>query len=145
MSRYALETAVRAAAIDMLTDYASSASVKLQIYRARPRSVNPPCAFIEGLRETVTFDAMQERRVQVDITVLHGLFDSGEAVDQRDAFVDGFIDWATDNFHEAGTNTGIEPRSIEDEPNYIPDWLPPEQQRSYYATTLTLEGFAAGG
>ena len=26
--------------------------------------------------------------------VIHGIFDSKEAADQKDAFVDGFLDWA---------------------------------------------------
>ena len=77
--------------------------------------------------------------------VLHGLFDSKDAADQRDAFVDGFLDWAIDRYHAAGANTLVAVRAVQDLPNYVPDWLPPEEQRTYYATRLSLEGLAATG
>ena len=70
-----------------------------------------------------------------------GDFDSAVAVAQRDAFVDGFVLWVKEHIHEAGGNTLINVASIEDEPTYVPDWLPPEYQRTYYGTRITLEGY----
>ena len=144
MSRIPFETYMRSAAMQMLLDYAAMANVKLQKYPGRPRSVNPPCAYVERIRETIVFDGMRQRVVQVDIRILWGLFDSAEAVAQRDAFVDGFVDWAKTRFHQAGANTLIAAVSVEDIPSFVNDWVPPEQQRNYYATRIRLEGYAEG-
>ena len=76
---------------------------------------------------------------------MHGLFDSGEAAIQRDAFVDGFIDWAMDNFHGAGAATAIWANSVEDLPDFVNDWMPPAEQKTYYATRITLEGLSLTG
>jgi len=142
--RIAFESEMRRAAVQLLQDFAQDFDIKLQTYRARPRSINPPTAFVDRMRETIVFDGLRQRTPTVDIVFVWGLFDSGEAVDQRDATIDAFIDWVTDRFHAAGATTALEPRTVEDDPNYVPDWLPPEQQRTYYSTTLTLEGFAGG-
>ncbi len=135
---------MRAAAVTMLAAYASDASVKLQIYPGRPRSLNPPVAFVDRIRESIQWDGIRQRLISVDVVVLHGMFDSKEAVDQADLFKDGFVDWTSDHYHAAGANTILEPRSIEDDPNYTPDWQPENEQRSYYASIITLEGFAGG-
>ena len=37
-----LQASLRAAAVTLLTDYAADANVRLQVYPARPRSINPP-------------------------------------------------------------------------------------------------------
>lgn len=133
---------MRAAAVTMLEAYASAASIKLQVYPGRPRSISPPCAFVDRIREAITFDGLRQRLVSVDVIVLHGLFDSKDAAEQKDAFVDGFVDWSSVNYHAAGANTVLEPRAVEDDPNYIPDWQDEAVQRSYYASLITLEGFA---
>lgn len=134
---------VRAAAVTLLTDYAADAGVKLQIYPARPRTIMPPTAFIDNIREERTFTGhLIQRTPTVELIVLHGLFDSKEAVEQGDAFVDGFLAWCDTNYHAAGASTLIGAVSTEDTPTYVPDWLPPEQQRTYYGTQVNLEGFA---
>jgi hypothetical protein len=71
-----------------------------------------------------------------------GLFDSAEAADQRDAFVDAFHELTRTAYHEAGPNTLVKIRTLEDIPNFVPDWMPPEEQGPYYATRIVLEGFA---
>lgn len=144
MTIIAFETSVRTAAVTLLQGYASAASVKLQVYRARPRSIAPPTAFIDGLRERFVFTGptLLQRSPSAELLIIHGLFDSGEAADQRDAFVDGFVDYMLTSYHAAGANTTLGLVEITDEPNYIPDWLPPEEQRSYYATRIILEGLA---
>jgi hypothetical protein len=136
---------VRAAAVTLLTDYGTSASVKLQVYPGRPRTINPPAAFVDIIRETITYTGLRRRVPSVDVVVIHGLFDSKDAADQKDAFVDGFLDWVHERYHAAGTNTMLGATETEDDPNYVPDWLPPEQQRVYYATRVTLEGLALTG
>lgn len=137
---------MRAAAIELLQDYASSASVKLNTYRGRPRSILPPHAFVENIRETLTTtgtgSGLQQRRPQVDVILVHGIWDGGEATDQADAFVDGFVNYVKDQYHAAGPNTLTEIVNVEDIPTYVPDWMAPELQRSYFATLITLEGYA---
>lgn len=135
---------MRAAAVTMLGAYADSADLKLQIYPGRPRSLNPPTAFVDRISESINWDGIRQRVVRVEVIVLHGLFDSKEAADQGDAFVDGWVDWTSANYHAAGESTVLEPRAVEDDPNYVPDWQPENVQRSYYASLITLEGFAGG-
>ncbi len=146
VTRIAFRSAARAAAVTMLEAYAADEMVKLQVYPGRPRSINAPCAFVDKIRETFVYTNVtwRLRTPIVDIIILHGYFDSKEAVDQADAFGDGFLDWVTDNYHAAGANTMVGITAMEDDPNYVPDWMPPEQQRTYYATLVSLEGFAGG-
>lgn len=136
--------AMRAAAVELVTDFALDREIKLQVYRARPASLFPPTAFVERIRERVTFlgPTFRQRTPVVEMVVVHGLFDSGDAVDQADRFVDGFTEWVTERYHAAGDNTLIGAVSAEDNPTYIPDWLPLEKQRTYFATVISLEGLA---
>jgi hypothetical protein len=145
VARYALQTGVRAAAVSLLTDYAASAAVRMQVYPGRPRSLAPPTGFVDRLTEVIAHTGLNQRTVTVDVIVLHGLFDSQDAADQKDAFVDGFIDWQLDNLGAAGTDTVLTVVATEDIPDYVPEWLPPEQQRTYYATRISLEGLALEG
>lgn len=136
---------LRAAVVQLLTDYATSAGIRLQVYRGRPSSIYAPAAFVDdGLTERFDYlgPSLVQRRAQVVVTVLHGLFDSGEAVDQRDAFVDGFLPYCASRYHQAGANTLVGLVSADDQPVYTPDWLPPDKQRTYFATRLVLEGLA---
>jgi hypothetical protein len=137
---------MREAAVTLLSDFREDAGIRLQVYPGRPRSILPPTAFVDRIRESLVYlgPSSIQRTPQVDITVLHGLFDSKDTVDQGDRFVDAFIDWVKTRYHSAGANTLVAVVATEDDPNYVPDWLPPEEQRSYYATLITLEGFAGG-
>lgn len=146
VTRIAFRTEMRSAAMSMLTAFAADASIKLQIYRGRPRSVMPPCAFVDTISEDFEYSnvSWRMRTASLEVVVLHGLFDSGEAVDQADALADEFLDWVTDNLHAAGGNTTVAVRTVTDDPTYVPDWLPPDLQRTYYATRITLEGHAGG-
>ena len=139
-------TAMRAAAVSLLEGYAQSAGVRLQVYPGRPRTVAAPSAFIDAISESYAYSNVRWRMREclVEVVLLHGLFDSKEAVDQADAFADAFLDWCTDNLHEAGGNTTLAVREIADDPTYVPDWQPPAEQRTYYATRITLEGRAGG-
>lgn len=154
MPRIAMQTAMRAAAVAFLTDYAGqlvgtppdqTKLVKLQVYPARPASIHPPTGFVDGLSETLTYTGLTQRHPTAEIVVIHGLFDSKDAADQRDAFVDGLIDWSIDRVHQAGANTTVAIVGVEDDATYVPDWLPPDQQKTYYATRISLEGLALTG
>ena len=135
------QASVRAACISLLDEYATAASVTLATYPGRPRHVTAPQAFVDTMRETIVYVGhMMQRTVQADVVIVYGSFDSDVAVGQKDAFVDGYIDHVRDNVHEAGPNSTIGVVSTEDDPTYTPDWLPREEQRTYYATRLTVEG-----
>lgn len=148
-SRVLFQTDMRAAGMQLLSDYVADADLatgdrKFQLYPGRPASISPPTAFPDRMSERVSFigPTLRQRNVSLAIVVIHGLFDSKDAVQQRDAFVDGFTEFVLDRYHAAGTNTLIGAVNIDDDPNYIPDWLPPERQRSYFATIITVEGLA---
>lgn len=137
---------VRDAAVTTLKAYAAAQSLTLQVYAGRPRSVNPPTAFVDAMRETIVYTGhMMSRTVQADVMVIHGTFDSADSADQKDAFVDGYVEYIRDpstGFHAAGANTTLGVVATEDDPTFVPDWLAREQQRTYFATRITLEGFA---
>ena len=134
----------RAASAAMLRAYKAASGISLQVYEGRPGSINPPTAFVDRISETIEYVGitLRQRTPRVEIVILHGKFDSKDTADQKDAFVDGFLDWVTANYHAAGANTLVAVTSIEDEPVYVADWLPRERQGPWYATRMTLEGFA---
>ena len=136
----------RAAAVTTLGAHAAAQSLPLNVYPGRPRSVKPPHAFVDVVRESIEYNGhMMARTVQVDVVLLHGTFDSGEAAAGRDAFVDGYIDYVRDQqFSAAGANTTFAVVSTEDDPTYITDWIAPTERSAvtYFATRITLEGFA---
>jgi hypothetical protein len=136
---------VRGACTTMLSGYASAASLKLQVYPGRPRSIKPPTAFVDRISEAMNTVGIStyQRRPTAHIVVLHGLFDSAEAADQADAFVDGFMAWVIANPHAAGANTVIGDMTIDDEPAYTADWIAPTERSpvTYYATLIDVEGF----
>ncbi len=136
----------RSAATTTLGAYASAASVDLNVYRGRPRSIKAPHAFVDRVSESVTYAAgtMMARTVSVEIVVLWGLFDSGEAVDQRDAFVDGYVAYLRSvQFTAAGPNATFAVVSSEDDPVFIPDWIAPSERNAtaYFATRIVVEGY----
>ena len=137
---------LRGACVTLLEGYGQSASLKLQVYPARPRSVKPPCAFVDRISEAMNTTGIRnyQRRPTAHIVVLHGLFDSAEAAVQADAFVDGFMAYVIANPHAAGANTLIGDMTIDDEPAYTTDWIAPTERSpvTYYATTIDVEGFA---
>jgi len=141
-----LEADARAAAVTMLSAYAASVSpaIKLQVYPGRPRSIVLPCAFVDRISETIEYVgiSLSQRTPRVEVIVVHGSFDSADSTAQKDAFVDGFLDWVSVNYHAAGANTLIGVSAIEDLPVWVADWLPPERQSQLYATAISLEGFA---
>lgn len=144
--RVPFQAAMRAAAMTLVDGYAVDIGLVMQVYRARPASIHPPTAFVDAMRETptgFTAPSTRERVVECDVVCIWGLFDSASAVDQRDAFVDGFSDWVVDDWHAAGPNTLIAVTQITDDPSYRPDWPKPEQQRTYFASVITLEGRAS--
>lgn len=145
LARIPVETQARAAAVQLLTDYAADVGLAMRVWPSRPEAIFPPTAFVDVINEALTgySRGYRQRRPQVQVLVLHGLFDHADTVRQRDAFVDGFLDWTADRFHAAGANTLIEVSQVVDDPAYVPDWVPADAVRTYYGTRIILEGFAA--
>lgn len=145
-ARLQFQTAMRAASVKLLTDYAEDAGIKLQVYPGRPATINPPTAFVDRIRERIAYYGpdSRQRTPQADVVVVHGDFDSKEAANNKDAFVDAFLDWVLVRYHAAGNNTLIAVVATEDDPNYVPDWLPAKDGRQpmFYATLMQLEGLA---
>ena len=137
---------VRSAAAAFLTDYATSAGVTMQVYPARPDSLMPPTGFVDRITESDAYVGivLVQRTVRAEVVIVHGKFDDKEAANQADAFVDGFIAWVNARVHQAGANTTIGLLSADDEPGWSPDWKPANLNTltQYYATRITLEGFA---
>lgn len=144
VTRVAFQTAMREASVQLVRDFAVDYDVKLQVYPGRPRTIFPPTAFVDRIREQILYigPVSRQRTVFVDMVILHGLFDSAEAAAQKDAFIDRFADWVLDRYRAAGSNTEISVSETSDDPNYVPEWQPEAERRSYYATTVTLEGLA---
>ena len=139
-----LRADLRAACVTLLSGYASAQSIKLQVYPGRPRSLLPPVGFVDTITEATNSvgPVSFQRHPVARIVVLHGEFDSKDTAEQADAFVDGFIDYLYTQVHAAGSNTVIDNFSTEDDPTYVPDWQAPENQRTYFATFINVEGFA---
>lgn len=135
---------MRAAAVALLTGYAQEAGVTLQVYPGRPATINPPTAFVDRIRERLeSVGPVRRRRVPVvSVVVVHGRFDSKDTAEQGDTFVDGFLEYVHERYHAAADNTVLEISATQDEPNFVPDWLPAEAQRHYYATIFALEGLS---
>lgn len=152
VTRISAQSAARAGAVALLEAFKADFGISLQIHRARPRKIAPPTAFVDGISEDITYyvGLHHDRRPVVTVLVLHGQYDygfAGEAADQRDAFVDAFFEWVLEHRDALDPKADMRVRDIEDEPAYVPDWLPVNEQpvRAYYATRITLEGFATSG
>ena len=131
----------------MMTACATSASVKLQVYPARPMTLYPPTGFVSEMGDGTTPFPGTARLYQhtplIECIFVWGDFDSKEAATQRDSFIDAFHAWVAANPHQAGANTLVGPQSVNDIPVFNPDWGSEDQrQTTYYATRMILEGFA---
>jgi hypothetical protein len=145
ITRIQFQTAMRAAAVQLLTDFKADMGITLQIYPGRPRTIYPPSAFVDSIDEALTtvLGNLNDRNPTVSVVVVHGVFDSADTVAQRDAFVDAFIEWVTDRPHQAGGQTLLSVTAVADIPSFVPDWIL-DNQRAYYATQITIGGTAQG-
>lgn len=139
MARIALQTAARAGAMTLITAYCASVSLRAQTYRARPKQAKPPTFYVESITEVITaFTAAERQRTaRVTIRALWGRYDDGDAVDQRDTFVDGFLDYVADNFHAFGSNTDVNAVAVADDPEFDFDG------DALLSSAIVLEGFAS--
>lgn len=131
--------------MDALDGYRQAAGLRLNIYPGRPTTLNPPNAFIDARHDEITstgdsaFNAM-DHRATIEVVVVHGLFDTAEAILQRDAWVDGFNTYLRDEARQvglAGGNSVLERWTVDDTPDYTPNWT--ATAVAYYATVYRLE------
>jgi hypothetical protein len=144
MARLPLQTAARAGTITLVDGYRASVNLDLgQVYRARPKQIKTPSVFIDRIVEdTDAFTAEESQRVvRVSVRIVWGLYDAGDAVDQRDRFVDGFYGWVMDHYHAFGGNAECNWIGVTDDPDWTPEWI--EGDESRYMTEITLEGRAS--
>lgn len=145
MSRLALQRAVRVGSEQLLKDYAASVSLKLATYRARPVKLEAlPFGWVDSIREDAESFTIEEsqRSVRSDIRIVWGLYDAGQAVDQRDRFVDGFYAWVMDHYHAFDGNAECVWIGTSDDEDWTPDFVP-NDTNTYFSTVITLEGRAS--
>lgn len=145
MARLPLQTNARAGTIELVDGYRTSVNLKTgRLYRARPlKSVLPPDIYIDRITEGAEGFTREEnqRVVLVALRVIWGTWDAGDAVDQRDRFVDGFYAWVTDHYHAFGANSEVNWISVSDNPEFVPEWQ--DGSESYFMTEIILEGRAS--
>lgn len=145
MARLALQTAARAGTVALVEGYRTTNSLELgQLYRARPLQIKAPSVFIDSITESTSGFTREEsqRVVRVTLRVVWRIYDSGDAVDQRDRFVDGFYAWVKDHPDSFGANATCDWVGVSDDPAWSPEWIPSDEE-SYFLTEITLEGFAS--
>jgi len=130
----------------MLQAFKAEASLRLQIYPGRPATLVPPSIWQDVRRDTINFLGSRDTNfmdhvMTVELVALHGLFDSAEAVTQRDAFVDAFASYVRQHRDTglAGPNSVLRAMRLTDIPNFTPDWVPERDRTTYYATLITME------
>lgn len=146
MARLPLHTNARAGTVTLVSGYRTTANLDLgQLYRARPKgSPKVPCAFIDRIVEDADSFTREEsqRVVRVALRVVWGVYDTGDTVDQRDRFVDGFYAYVMDSGADAfGANAVLYWRGVTDDPDWKPEWL--DQSEPLFMTEITLEGQAS--
>lgn len=146
MARLPLHTNARVGTVALVEGYRTSTGLALgQLYRARPAgSPKVPCVFIDRIVEDADSFTREEsqRAVRVALRVVWGIYDTGDTVDQRDRFVDGFYGYVMDEGGNAfGANAVLYWRTVTDDPDWRPEWL--AESEPYYMTEITLEGLAS--
>lgn len=144
MARLPLQTNARAGTIALVNGYRDASGLVLgQVYRARPKVLKLPSVYIDRITEGSDSFTREEsqRTVTVALRIVWGAYDAGDSVDQRDKFVDGFYGHVMDNPDAFGANAVIYWRTVNDNPDWTPEWL--EDAGPYFMTEITLEGFAS--
>src|SRR5690348_6862023 len=86
--------AVRAALnTDLQAFQAANPTLLTQVYRALPRTVTPPCAWVGDFIEPQIFMSAQvvTRQPQVEIALVEGEYENAATADALDLLVDTFL------------------------------------------------------
>jgi len=128
--------------LDLLAELADGIGIKLSIYPARPATISPPHAFIDRASERFDHDTIDfaARHPRLVVKICWGLFDSKDAVLQRDRFVDELFDWFRDNPHAFHPNSLQAPITVTDDPSFVAQWS--RTSGPFYATEIVVEGLA---
>lgn len=128
-----------------LEGYRTAVGIRLNVYPGRPATIRPPHAWIDARHDvinSIVAGSAMDHVANVELIVVHGLFDSRDAITQRDAWVDGFNTYLRNALRGeglAGGNSVLERWRVDDIPNYTPDWVPERDRTTYYATLYRLE------
>jgi len=145
VARLPLQTNARAGTIALVNGYRTASGLELgRLLRSRPvAKILLPDAYIDHISESSDSFTREEsqRTVSVALRILWGRQYAGDAVDQRDRFVDGFYGYVMDNPDAFGGNAVIYWRAVADTPEFQPEWI--DAQETYFMTEITLEGQAA--
>jgi hypothetical protein len=146
MARLALQTGARAGTVTLVEAYRTTTGLSLgQLYRGRPTQIKAPSVWIDSIVENTDAFTVEEsqRVVRVTLRIVWRVYDTGDAVDQRDRFVDGFYDHVqTSGYHAFGANSECNWIGVTDDPAWTPDWIVGDTE-SYFLTEITLEGRAS--
>lgn len=96
-------TDARVALNTLLTNFqAANPTLLNQVYRARPATLHPPCAFIGDWREpTISLDmSIITRLPQVDLVLVQGEYSNAETMDRQDVLSDAFVSYLANNAHQ---------------------------------------------
>lgn len=146
MARWPVHINARAGTVALVDGYRTASGLKTgRLYRARPlKGVLPPDIYIDRITEDADAFTREEsqRIVRVALRILWGVYDAGDAVDQRDRFIEGFYAYVMDYGMDAfGANVALYWSGVTDDPDFTPEWVTGSE--SYFMTEITLEGRAA--
>lgn len=146
MARLPLQTNARAGTITLINGYRTATGLELgRVNRARPlKGILLPDVYIDRITEGSDSFTREEsqRTVTVALRIVWGKTYSGDAVDQRDKFVDGFYGHVMDSPDAFGANAVIYWRTVTDDPAFTPEWDAGAVD-TYFMTEITLEGLAS--
>ena len=103
--RAAVRTALNT---DLQTFQAAHPTLLNQVYRALPRSVTAPCAWIGDFTEPAIYmsAAVVTRQPQVEIILVQGEYENAATADAQDVLVDTFLSYAV-NLNTVGPGVVI--------------------------------------
>ena len=78
---------------------AANPTLLRQVYRARPASLNPPCAFVGNWREpSITLDtSIATRKPIIELIFVQGEYDNAETMDRQDVLTDAAVSYFGDS------------------------------------------------
>lgn len=108
----------RTALFDILTDFqAANPTLLRQVYRARPATYYPPCAYVGGINEpdiSHQFGGQRSRTQESTLVLIEGVYENAETADRLDVLADALITYLTSQHARVSGATLLEAVSSED-------------------------------